>query len=1225
MAANPTPAKTSGSFSDLIKEEYAQLKLRENPGQPQPPPGTSPPWIDPEEFDVASSSLTQEPWVRFTKRDLFGLAFSGGGIRSATFNLGILQALERLGVLRHVNYLSTVSGGGYVGSFWTAWLRRRRTNRRSFFPSASENDFHSKDERESPEVRHLREFSRFLMPRVGFWHFETWGAIVAILGGMIPAMVAALATIAAGLYSWFLLSALALKWEHWCSTILFGVLTLTFHLSAEWAWRRTGKNGNSEKSFWRNVPLTAMTAVIASAAWFFIRKYKFPDLDIGHWTWPASYWEIVSEKNFFRDSKFHLSLLLPSAAWFVGGIAMLGLRGFVARSAPDEKAVTWSGGVDRSAARCFSCAVIAGALAVLWTGCHELLAAIGHTDFFQNRETSGAAAAGSTAAGGALFGAVFFWLRDWLSKPSEETRATNLWEKYAEKIKPLMPQFAALGAMFCMVLTCVLLIQSYGSGPHLWIGISVSAFFIVLTLLCFDPARIGMHDFYRSRLARCYLGAAPAAGTMPSRATAEQTDDDIRFGELRGETVAPGPIHLVCCAANNLAGDPLSSLYRGARSVAISPIGLSLGNEYAAIPHLRLSSAVTASAAAFNSQMGRVSMDLGFAVAFVMSAFNLRLGLWVPHPGNPHSRLKWLVGLPFFFEMFGRSKCPSLDKPEVNTPPPFANNLANNVVRPAPGALNRAASAVSDTFHAAEDSVKKKISYLHLSDGSHFENLGLYELVRRHCRYIIVTDSSADPEVAFDDLANTLRRIREDFGVEIELDVEPLRPGENGRSAQHAVIGCIHYDGMAGTDKGTVIYFKPTLTGDEPADVLQYQTRNIAFPHEGTGDQFYDEAQWESYRRLGEHAAISVLRFEVENTKPASFVDNMFLEVCNQWHPNKAQHQAIFLELTARCGDLENEIRASASNQLLAELFPEAASATASKSPAATESSDDSSPRDENIQTLFYLMRVLQIMEDAYVGAELNEYWSHPLNAGWMSYFQRWASTPSFRHWWPVLRSVYSAGFRHFVKERFDLRLPRGDYDKPAARLDLKALGELSQLPTTHAWHQWKLRFGTPVLAGKKALAFALTLEASGTIDAGAPIDVGFLLYQEVAGHEGARCAAWDCREMFVPHALNGAGISARFLESTIDYFRDHAPHLTGLRVDIDYEDESSVRQRTARPNRASRLERVQTIGFYKSRGFTYLSGEESTILCFDLERARTEHAARRARHQKLATASKHA
>src|SRR5262245_55757390 len=66
-----------------------------------------------------------EPWVAFTPKDRFGLALSGGGIRSATFNLGLLQALAQLGVLRQVNYLSTVSGGGYVGGFWTTWLRRR--------------------------------------------------------------------------------------------------------------------------------------------------------------------------------------------------------------------------------------------------------------------------------------------------------------------------------------------------------------------------------------------------------------------------------------------------------------------------------------------------------------------------------------------------------------------------------------------------------------------------------------------------------------------------------------------------------------------------------------------------------------------------------------------------------------------------------------------------------------------------------------------------------------------------------------------------------------------------------------------------------------------------------------------------------------------------------------------------------------------------------------------
>jgi hypothetical protein len=256
-------------------------------------------------------------------------------------------------------------------------------------------------------------------------------------------------------------------------------------------------------------------------------------------------------------------------------------------------------------------------------------------------------------------------------------------------------------------------------------------------------------------------------------------------------------------------------------------------------------------------------------------------------------------------------------------------------------------------------------------------------------------------------------------------------------------------------------------------------------------------------------------------------------------------------------------------------------------------------------------MRVIQIMEDAWVGAELNEYWSHPLNTGWMSYFQRWASTPSFRHWWPVLRSVYSAGFRNFVKERFDLRLPRGAHDKPAARLDLKALGKLQDMPATHAWTQWKIRYGQPHLDGKKALSYLLTLEATGHIPAGDPIEVGLLMYREHRDNTGSQYATWSSREMFVPHALSGAGISARFLESTLAYFRDEQPDLGELRVDIEYT-EDSTGSRSNRPNRASRLERVQMISFYKSRGFTYLSGDKTTILCFDLKNARAERDVRR-------------
>src|ERR1043166_6503080 len=110
-----------------------------------------------------------EPWISFTPQDRFGLALSGGGIRSATFNLGLLKAFAELGVLKHVHYLSTVSGGGYIGGFWMAWLKRKGAAAGyERFPLANDQTG------EPPEVRHLREFSRFLLPRVGVLETEFW-------------------------------------------------------------------------------------------------------------------------------------------------------------------------------------------------------------------------------------------------------------------------------------------------------------------------------------------------------------------------------------------------------------------------------------------------------------------------------------------------------------------------------------------------------------------------------------------------------------------------------------------------------------------------------------------------------------------------------------------------------------------------------------------------------------------------------------------------------------------------------------------------------------------------------------------------------------------------------------------------------------------------------------------------------------------------------------------
>ena len=284
---------------------------------------------------------------------------------------------------------------------------------------------------------------------------------------------------------------------------------------------------------------------------------------------------------------------------------------------------------------------------------------------------------------------------------------------------------------------------------------------------------------------------------------------------------------------------------------------------------LGLGSALTASAAAFNSNMGSVSMTLGAGVTFLCTALNLRLGLWLPHPlSTQHGASKITPGWPFFKEMFGQTSC------GLRPPPDHTPGEAGTSRGTLPPPDNR--------IPVAEN--------IHLSDGAHFENLGLYELVRRHCRYIIVSDCGTDPEVTFDDFGNAVRRIREDFGVEIEIDLSPLKPDAAGLSKQHLAVGTISYDPRGDRkDSAILLYFKPALTGDEPCDISQYRTRNLAFPHESTGDQFYDEAQWESYRRLGEHAMWSALRFvERERKKDTLSAEAIFSGARWEWYQSPA-------------------------------------------------------------------------------------------------------------------------------------------------------------------------------------------------------------------------------------------------------------------------------------------------------------------------------------------------
>jgi hypothetical protein len=145
--------------------------------------------------------------------------------------------------------------------------------------------------------------------------------------------------------------------------------------------------------------------------------------------------------------------------------------------------------------------------------------------------------------------------------------------------------------------------------------------------------------------------------------------------------------------------------------------------------------------------------------------------------------------------------------------------------------------------------------YVYLSDGGHFENMALYEMVKRRAGLIIVCDAEADGDYKFAGIGNAIRKCRIDLGIDIQLDITPIVPDKaTNLSKAHCAVGTIHYENAdPDAPSGTIIYVKASLAGDEPTDVKNYSKTCPAFPHESTVDQWFTETQFESYRSLGYH------------------------------------------------------------------------------------------------------------------------------------------------------------------------------------------------------------------------------------------------------------------------------------------------------------------------------------------------------------------------------------
>jgi hypothetical protein len=144
-----------------------------------------------------------------------------------------------------------------------------------------------------------------------------------------------------------------------------------------------------------------------------------------------------------------------------------------------------------------------------------------------------------------------------------------------------------------------------------------------------------------------------------------------------------------------------------------------------------------------------------------------------------------------------------------------------------------------------------KSRWIYLSDGGHFENLGLYEMVRRRCRLIVVSDAGCDPACSFEDLGNAVRKIYIDFGISINFEKLEIKARQDPPvPGMRFAVGSIAYP--ESTRPGWLLYIKPTYFGtSERADVRSYASGSAKFPHESTTDQWFSESQLEAYRALG--------------------------------------------------------------------------------------------------------------------------------------------------------------------------------------------------------------------------------------------------------------------------------------------------------------------------------------------------------------------------------------
>ena len=1006
---------------------------------------------------------------------LIGLAFSGGGIRSATTNLGIAQALSRMGILRLVDYLSTVSGGGYIGGCLTSFLSVNYDHQKDAgaakqfaytsrdelkfgtnwprFPFNAERTISTATSATAAQpsdgtniVAHLRTHGDFLVARRSILKREALRAVGTLFGGLLYTVV--ITVLALSLAVLLLLGAahaLSSDMTNWKAPAepLPADKYAVQPTRAETELRFTGTSSGgsvrelTDPQFWDNVThrigliwtdmlddITAQEIGAAFSAGFLASLVVLVIFVAGIKVWkgPEKGQPGESTEDGFEVRLLRVAALLMWLAVFIvpfvnATIATTAGRGRAAWLLQPFFVVA---GAYVSAFLAYGLVfALFGSAGLLWSRSARslwgsylaiCLYALIVTVLFAVLPAASYAAHAVGVAG--VLAPIGTLITGRLLMSRAVTTRAERFELSKSTLHFVLALVVAGLIFFTMIEVGALAIASdfinplkepaslLGLNRNYLLALVICGGVLLVLSVFVNLNRIGLHYFYRDRILETYLRSEVVSKPDLSMKTfldtmeiflkdvhGNQVDKDRK--PLDHVTDIPGNTapYLLVSAALNLAGsrdltrkDRKSGYFLFSKYFCGSKQTGYLETEKYAGGTTQLARALTVSGAAAGTGVGYQTF---FAQSFLAALFNIRLGQWVPNPRrNSGQRLAFWPAY-IIREVFG---------------------LTNEWSR-----------------------------LVNVSDGGHTgDNVGIYPLLERRCQVIIACDAEADPAIAFGSFTEALRHAYVDLGVDVDIDLSMILPDPaTGLSKAHCAIGRIRYPECP-ERPNWLIYMKNSLTGNEPAPVLNYKRTSPAFPHESTADQFFDDSQFESYRALGDHIAEESLgRWIVEPeirealglpyTAPnqdANDVDKCAMDfplsanrkAWDAWDdllihhsPFKAADSDHFRELTKTLNELEHVV---IENPGLHAYYRECMMPADTIAAPAT----DVTP----IDPINLIVMQIQLMEDAYFSLRLDQYANAHDNRGWMNLFRSWAQSKTFQRHFRQLQTMYSNDFVTF-------------------------------------------------------------------------------------------------------------------------------------------------------------------------------------------------------------------